>query len=736
MAYKAKDQYFPALVEGNVRTTGGSLTLGVGELAFVDISRTTKNGVIILDDFTPLAPTAKLAIRMGEPKSNVSRSEDNKAISTIPFTLKDVTNIYVDAPQKEGIDVDDFIIGFNGEDGSEIDMDNAENEVIEVCLEGDLMGMIGLPARKHIARLNLTAPINGTKGTDWTMHELVENAFLELKNYKLPGNINITDYVDVMLVNSENPASLPGTASTFYSLVVSDEGTESALGAVQAQYPGLEVKKLKWEKGDTTYSTIGTSLPTAYQEKADFILKGCDDCPAGYSALEQGFVYQVTFENDAADELATVQALPGATGGTATLIDTDGDINTYSVVTDDALTQGEIDTFVTANATAVITLAATDVVALCESATPASIAWVAGDSCNSTTEAYKITLKDTECGDSRLAELQGAFPDLSIVEDGTTSTDVTLTGASGTANVVVSGTNYLATFNVSLTQSADDFVTAHAVNLLANEGVTATANAGVITLVSNNIDAVAISINNVSGDLAGTIASVVGTAGVVACQRTYATTVITSLVCEECDPIFRDIFESEAPGIFDGIGWVKAAKVYSSTAKMGIRVKGKRASLSGSELMRDDMIFFDSSVEISLAGGFPTYTNESYLAGTNDRFTVKYFSRKSDGHNLGGNLRKYEEEAQMHFRGRSRYMYNNYGKLVNGQETRLDGLSNYIVYSVTIAPNKYVSSFQQSQNGAFTYHFPVPLGKQGDIETILNKLAAATGLPLVQAVSE
>jgi len=90
----------------------------------------------------------------------------------------------------------------------------------------------------------------------------------------------------------------------------------------------------------------------------------------------------------------------------------------------------------------------------------------------------------------------------------------------------------------------------------------------------------------------------------------------------------------------------------------------------------------------------------------------------------------------MHFRGRSRYMYNNYGKIVNGQETRLEALSQYIIYTIVIAPNKHISNFQQPQNGAFAYHFILPLGKQGDFETILNKLAAAAGLPQVKAISE
>jgi len=649
MAYKAKDQYFLPSVEGNVRTSGSSITLGVGEIAFVDINKTTEDGVKILSDFSPIDPLAKLAIRMGEPGDNVSRSDDNKSISTIPFNLKDVVSIYVDAPDREGILVDDFVIGFNGTDGSEIDLDNAENELIEVCLKGDLMGMIGLPASKHTARINLTAPIDGQKATtliplagEWTMHEIIENAYLELKNYKLPGNIPITNYVDILLVNSENPATIPGTATTFYNLTITDSGLSIDLGKVQAQFPTLDIKRLKWEAGKSTYSTIATSAPSDYQGKADFVLKGCDTCPAGYSELAQGLVYEVVIE-DPADLVALVQALPGAEAGTAILNDTVGDTNTYSVAVDNALTQVEIDAFIAANATAVITLIAEDVTDLCESAAPAAITWTVGESCNSTTEAYTITLKDTECGESRLEELQKVFPKLTIAED-----------------------------------------------------------------------------------------TVLGTA----CQRVYSTTVNTSLVCEECGDIFRDIFVSKAPGLFEGIGWVKTPKVYSGTAKMGIRVRGKRASIAGNEFLRDDMFFFDGSVAISLVGGYQTYTNESYLAGTNERFTVKYFSRKADAQNLGGNLRKYEEEAQIHFRGRDRYVGNNYGKVVNGQETRLEALAQYITYSITIAPLKFVSNFQQPQNGAFTYHFILPLGKQEDFETIVNKLAAAAGLPQVQAVSK
>jgi len=580
MAYKPKDQFFPAIVEGNVRTTGSSLTLGVGELAFVDISKTTASGVKILNDFTSanVTPTSKLAIRMGEPKDNVSRSEDNKPISTIPFKLKDVTNIYVSAPERKGVLVDDFVIGFNGEDGSEIDLDPSDNEVIEVTLKGDLMGMIGLPDSRHTAVINLTAPVNEVKNTtdavapsdEWTMHELMEKAYLELKNYKLPGNVPITNYVDIMLVNSENSATLPGTSVTTYELKVKDDGSYAALGAVQAQYPDLDIKRMTSDGLSTTYSAVSNALPSDYAPIAGGHIKGCEDCP---------------------DDTTLVA---------------DADLP-------DICKEGALDT----------------------------VTWVEGETCNFDVENYTITLADNECGESRLVELQEAYSNLTIVE-----------------------------------VSADN------------------------------------------------------------CQRVYSTTVNTNLICEECSEIFREVFTSEGPGIYDNVSWVKEEKTYSGTAKMGIRVRGKRSSLSANELLRDDMLFIDDSVEISLVGGFPTYTNESYSSGSDERFTVKIFSRKAKAHNLGGNLRKFEEEAQMHFRGKGRYVGNNYGKLVNGQETRLKGLQNYIVYSVTIAPHKYESNFQQPQNGAFTYHFPVEVGKQEPVENILNLLATATGLDQIQAVAK
>jgi len=90
---------------------------------------------------------------------------------------------------------------------------------------------------------------------------------------------------------------------------------------------------------------------------------------------------------------------------------------------------------------------------------------------------------------------------------GNSSRAVTLTGTSGTANVIVDDVEYLATFTSSLTTSATNFVTSHATALLAL-GIVVTANSGVLTFVADTDTFPVITVENVSGDLDATLGSV------------------------------------------------------------------------------------------------------------------------------------------------------------------------------------------------------------------------------------
>ncbi len=85
----------------------------------------------------------------------------------------------------------------------------------------------------------------------------------------------------------------------------------------------------------------------------------------------------------------------------------------------------------------------------------------------------------------------------------------TLTGSSGTANVTINGTAYLATFNSSLTQTAADFVTAHAATIAARYGYAVVTSSGADIIVTSAVPGLnmTVAVANVSGNLAGSVAN-------------------------------------------------------------------------------------------------------------------------------------------------------------------------------------------------------------------------------------
>lgn len=93
---------------------------------------------------------------------------------------------------------------------------------------------------------------------------------------------------------------------------------------------------------------------------------------------------------------------------------------------------------------------------------------------------------------------------IKVSENSAKSTNVTLSGTSGTANVTVEGVTELATFNTDLATTASDFVVASAAAYLA-VGLVLSNNGAVLffTPVDSSVSYVSGSTANVSGNLAG-----------------------------------------------------------------------------------------------------------------------------------------------------------------------------------------------------------------------------------------
>lgn len=682
--------------QGVVRTAGHSITLGKGELGIFDVSpeNQTKNGNPAVSNFSNQPKDRKFEIKLGRYDA-LSRSGSNKSMASIPFRVQDVVSLAVSAPKDKSNKVDDFIVGFDGRDGTEFSFLPGETTEISVKLHGEAMGYLGYNQSEVLLKAYLRAP---EVQADINNEEIVMEAIMQLKGMELLGQVDINDYVDILPVKDTGLATpANATAYNFYELTVQDLGDSSALGLVQAQYPNYVVKRTERIGLSSTYTIIapsgeivtggsfvvdqeyeivtagttdftligaadnnvgtrfvatgvGAGTGTAqvvvaanYVQGIASIIKDCDACPAGFVEEGGGVIYNITLEDDGADSTATVQAVPGAKATTASKEGQENGVGIYVVVTDDELTQAEIDAFVTANPTATVNKVG-ETVAICTNGTVSTTAWVSTGDCNATIETYQIRLADTECGDSRLAEVQAAYPDLTITE----------VGASNTY-----------------------------------------------------------------------------------CQRTYETTVATNVVCEECDPAFRDIFESEAPSPFDMVEWEKDAPVYDATAKMGIRIRAKESLLgSNGEALRYDMPFLNTSVRLEVAAGHPTNVNENFAGYSQGVVNVKLLSRAEERSNLGGDLMDWDTRSKHYFTGNKVHTDSLYARTVLGEESDLDEFTQYVDYALEVNRVKFSQGFNGTQSETFVYHILAPVGKHDGVEALLNSLAGAANVEVVKAYGE
>ena len=364
---------------------------------------------------------------------------------------------------------------------------------------------------------------------------------------------------------------------------------------------------------------------------------------------------------------------------------------------------------------------------------PVTIAWVAGEEGVAVEEVYDLQLADDDCGANRLAELQAAYPNLTITVKGTSSRAVTLTGTSGTANVVIAGVNYLATFDTDLTTTASNFVTAHAAAILAATGATVTAAAGVITVTDSNLGFPTVTVANVTTNLAGTVGALTEVAtSEGGCQTVYTTSVLSNPVFEECSPILLDMYFTEAPAPFNFTHWTKAAKVYNEDALMGIRIKGKFNILAGSEEYKFEIPNMFDSTRIAVSSEVGS-VSESFKSGRLGRFAVKMLSVASRPDSLGMDLRDMEHRAFVHYTGYPTHQDNNFARFVLGEESLLKPTAQYVTYNIWIRTSKISGMFSREEVTNQKYIIAAEVGKHLGVEEVVNALAVATGLPVVEA---
>lgn len=189
---------------------------------------------------------------------------------------------------------------------------------------------------------------------------------------------------------------------------------------------------------------------------------------------------------------------------------------------------------------------------------------------------------------------------------------VTLTGTSGTANVTgIGGLTKLSTFNASLTQTATDFVTAHAAAYLL-KGITLTSSSADLiftpTLVSDYVaDPV---ITNATGDLAGTVFTAYEYAtntslvegdfirlGATTTTATALGSNVYKVIAVSGNKVTLDRAIIEATGTYaSGSGYIEViplATAQNSATKWGIKVAGQARTNFEAGLFRNMVYDFD-----------------------------------------------------------------------------------------------------------------------------------------------
>ena len=635
-SHKGWDYLFPVK---SVATSGGSFNLAKGQLGLIDLEGvpTASNGLKLINSLVGLKKDRKLQLRVGKHDIGFNRSQSSKDWSSETFKVSDIVKLAVDAP-KEGIKVDKFTLGYNGIDAdTAIVLDQGANEEIGINISGEVIGALGYSQAEVEVKLYLDQPNTGALKT---MQEIIEGAVEQFNNFKLMGDVPVTNYVKAVAVNSEN-AALAGTAQAFFTLTLQDEGDSNALAEVQSQYNGYKVIRTDRVGDDSVYTVIDApaTVIADFSKNKAWKVKGCADCPTGYSAFVDGAVYSIGIEDEGIDSTAAIEAISINTeAGSAVQVNVEAGFSTYTVVNTGLLSDAEIAAFLVTYPGAEIGLISANVAEICSPDATVDTAWVEGDTCYTSTETYTLTLADDECGAARLAEVQAAFPELTVA--------------------------------------------------LGSQG---------------------------------------------GCRSKYTTTVITNLVCDECDDIYRDLFTSEAPQDYQGQPWIVTPKTYSATALMGIQFVGQPIEFYGSEVYRDDMPYFATSARIKVAGGAYTNPNESFFSGTTGRFALAIDSIASEPENWGGNLRELEDITRRRQEGVSRHEGNNYAKWILGEETMLKAGVPYVDYILTIRQNSYAQSFSGEKNETFNYHFAVEPGVHVEVEALLNMLAAEAGVQTVQA---
>jgi len=734
------------VVVSNVLTTGYAGNLAKGQLAIVKNKAVKGQGAEVVSSFAGMTSKDLISFRVGETTTPGNlRINEVASQSTGFFPIGSIVDIKGYAPTNVELKVDYLEVGYDGIDAdTALNIPEGKSAPVDIVVYGDVASLF-------FGRSEYVIQKRAYREKGESMQTVIERLVKEINEDKIPvangytsTEDSLSKFLEVGVINSETVAQT-GVDSVFSTINVIDNGDSNDLADIQAQYPAYKVERTARLDGTSTYTilhlasaTLADYTKTIYNVYA----KGCEACQAGYDSLTGGIVYHVSLEDDGSNSTSTVQAIPGAVSGTAVKFGNKDGKGTYSVVLDNVLTQAEHTTFVTANPTAEVkVIGQTENV--CSDSTSTTYTWTDGETCTAVVKNYSIILKDNECGQSRLTELQAAYPELTIIEGGFTgnsSRTATITGSTGDMSLVIGGTTYATTYITSPTATVAAFVAAHGANILSAKGATVTASGAVLTIVAPTESFPTVTAT--AGGLTETLSAVtqVSAAQVGGCKRVYSTTVLSNLVCDECSAIFLQPFTAEAPLPFEEIYWKEQADESSDSALMGFYIKGKPFYIYPESVEEDWIPFIQTSLKVRSASfgwredDILNYTGSNYDADV-EFARVEKLEYAQDVDNLSESFFGAEAMGRAHYTNKTTYKKNLFVRANLSQEKILKYHKRLIRFHVQYRDQLLSQSPGSRSNITHDFMIIIEEGKHLQLQTLLNGLAAKVGIPGVDPSS-
>ncbi len=408
---------------GAVATAGQkSYQLAIDQIGLFPVTSTSA-----VTDLNNVHKRTEFVFRQGKVKIE-GRTAGSKASSTIPFQLSNVEKVSIGYPRITEQKFDYFRVGWNGDP---LDVETGfkfrpgDNWNLEITIGGDPVTyvnstgcftaqlMVSVPP---LAFSDCTDPGNICDVIDCKDQtiQLVD----QILNFPLPTGEKLSKFLEVVPIMDE--VDVVATVDyDYHCLEYCGFGDANELAFVQAQYPTYTVYR------DTMTGKFVLIAPAAdvianYTSTLPSIIKGCEDCPAGYTENAEAFVYVVQLEDDGATQVVDVQAISVNTVAlSAVRVSQDFGVGYYTVQTTVELTPAELAAFTALEPTSVVILAGTTA-AVCSNATITSTAWTDCGTCVASEDTYRIMVAD-DCNGDRLAELEARYPDLTITLISTTN---------------------------------------------------------------------------------------------------------------------------------------------------------------------------------------------------------------------------------------------------------------------------------------------------------------------------